>query len=254
METRKISIYDLKPAEYNPRIMPTDEMAKLTTSLRTFGLVDPIIIDLTDNNTIIGGHQRYEALIHLDEEELTLIPLGDIGLVINETNIRIKDKNDQKALNLALNKIRGGWDWNKVDEILLDLNSDGYQIDLTGFDEEDINLYDVNIEDEINNELDKGVSEWDKKQNTREEEVKQFNKNVSITRIYYEPGDTIYLGNHKLILGEYDYIPYQINLQDEIRVTVPAKDKLKLIEDNQDIINRHKQEEQKHARMRREII
>lgn len=147
METSKISIYDLKPAEYNPRVMPSDEMDKLTTSLRTFGLVDPIIIDLTDNNTIIGGHQRYEALMHLDEEDLTLIPLGDIGLVINETSIRIKDKNDQKALNLALNKIQGEWDYDKRDIILTELNADGYNIELTGFTEDELKLdLDLNID------------------------------------------------------------------------------------------------------------
>lgn len=153
MQFEKININEIKPAEYNPRIMPPEEMEKLKTGLNTFGLVDPIIIDLTDNNTVIGGHQRLEVLKEIDEEmELQLIRLGDIGLVIKETKLKIKDKNDQKALNLALNKISGTWDYQKLDDELLELTEDNYQIELTGFNTEDINLElenDINIDDLI---------------------------------------------------------------------------------------------------------
>lgn len=141
LKTRTINIEELKPAEYNPRVMPPSEQLKLKNGLETFGLVDPIIIDLTDENTVIGGHQRLEVLKEIDDEqELTLIPLGDIGLVIRETDLKIKDKNDQKALNLALNKIQGDWDYSKLDDLLLELSDDHYQIELTGFDEQDITL------------------------------------------------------------------------------------------------------------------
>lgn len=139
LKTTKINIQDLKPAEYNPRIMQTEEQEKLKQGLTTFGLVDPIIIDLTDNNTVIGGHQRLEILKQLNPDtELLLIKLGDIGLVIKETDLKIKDKNDQKALNLALNKIHGDWDYKKLDDLLLSLNDENYNIALTGFDDDDL--------------------------------------------------------------------------------------------------------------------
>lgn len=141
LKTTKINIQDLKPAEYNPRIMQPEEQEKLKQGLTTFGLVDPIIIDLTDNNTVIGGHQRLEVLKEINpDEDLTLIKLGDIGLIIKETDLKIKDKNDQKALNLALNKIQGDWDYKKRDELLLELNDVNYNIELTGFDEQDLTL------------------------------------------------------------------------------------------------------------------
>lgn len=63
MEIEKIKITDIKPAEYNPRQITSEELTKLTNSISTFGLVDPIIINLK-NNKIIGGHQRYEVLIN----------------------------------------------------------------------------------------------------------------------------------------------------------------------------------------------
>ncbi len=172
-----INIQDIHPAEYNPRIMPEDEYNKLKNSLDTFGLVDPIIIDLKHDNTIIGGHQRYEVLNdNDDEQELTLIKLGDIGLIIKDENIKIHDINDQKALNLALNKISGEWDYSKLDDLLIELNDDHYDIELTGFDtkdiliEDSITLEDTNMEDnvetlyEVPNEIKTKIKKGDKYQ------------------------------------------------------------------------------------------
>ena len=145
MQTSKINIQSIKPASYNPRIMPEEEYNKLKNSLDTFGLVDPIIIDLKHDNTIIGGHQRYQVLIDdNDEQELTLIELGDIGLIIKDIELKINDTNDQKALNLALNKISGEWDYQKLDDILIELSNDDYLIELTGFDETDVLLNNIN--------------------------------------------------------------------------------------------------------------
>ena len=139
MEFETININDLKPAEYNPRIMPPEEQDKLENNLKTFGLVDPIIIDLTDNNTVIGGHQRLEVLKNInDEQELHLLKMGDIGLVFKELDFKIKDKNDQKALNLSLNKIQGEWDYSKLDDLLIELSEENYNLELTGFDDEEI--------------------------------------------------------------------------------------------------------------------
>ena len=78
-------------------------MNKLKNSIETFGLVDPIIINL-DNNTIIGGHQRYKALNKLGIESLNLIKLGGIGWCFVNDNIAKLDENYEKALNISLNK------------------------------------------------------------------------------------------------------------------------------------------------------
>lgn len=166
MKTNNINITQLNPAEYNPRVMSTGEYNKLKNSLDTFGLVDPIIVDIKHDNTIIGGHQRYQVLYDEDpEQELQLIPLGDVGLVIKNTDIKIQDVNDQKALNLALNKITGDWDYNKLDELLVELHDANYQVELTGFDEvelqssllgDEINKWDIELtDDDVVNEDDK---------------------------------------------------------------------------------------------------
>lgn len=140
MELEKIKITDIKPADYNPRRISDDEFLKLQNSISTFGVVDPIIINLK-NNKIIGGHQRYDVL--LDEymkegnflEELHLLRLRDVGWVFPDTDLEIKSEDHEKALNLALNKISGEWDEPKLKDLLEELSLSDLDIELTGFDD-----------------------------------------------------------------------------------------------------------------------
>ena len=77
-----IKITDIKPSIYNPRTIDDENFQKLKQSLNQYGLVDPIVINLKNDNTIIGGHQRYKALLeehNNDSNDLYLIRLGDIG-------------------------------------------------------------------------------------------------------------------------------------------------------------------------------
>ena len=139
IDVEKIKITDLIPSDYNPRIMPENEATKLKNSLETFGLVDPIVINLK-NNHIIGGHQRFDVLIdqHLEDnkifDELNLIRLGDIGWVFTDTELTVESEDHEKALNLSLNKISGEWDTEKLFVILEELEVNDFDLGLTGFD------------------------------------------------------------------------------------------------------------------------
>lgn len=138
MEIEKIKVNELKKANYNPRLMPKSEMKKLKNSIKEFGVVDPIIINLK-NNTIIGGHQRFEALAELDsEDEWHLLKLGDVGWVFPDTDLKIENESHEKALNIALNRISGEWDYEKLNEVLTELEDSDYDTALTGFDDEEI--------------------------------------------------------------------------------------------------------------------
>lgn len=154
LDVEKIKITDIIPSDYNPRIMPENESTKLKNSLETFGLVDPIVINLK-NNHIIGGHQRFDVLIdqHLEDnkifEELNLIKLGDIGWVFTDTDLKIESEDYEKALNLALNKISGEWDSEKLSVVLNDLELGDFNLDLTGFNGFDEELEFKNILDKV---------------------------------------------------------------------------------------------------------
>lgn len=152
IEISTIKITDIKPAEYNPRIMSQLEHKKLRNSMETFGVVDPIIINLK-NNHIIGGHQRYNVLLDKSMEdnefikELHLIKLGDVGWAFPESDLEVKDDDHEKGLNLALNNIEGEFDLQKLEPILTDLKDIGFDIELTGFS--DIELTELNLENNL---------------------------------------------------------------------------------------------------------
>lgn len=127
---------ELKYANYNPRkkLKPEDkEYQKIKNSIEEFGYVEPIIIN--NDNTIIGGHQRLTVLNDLGYKEVDVIQI-DI------------DKTKEKALNIALNKITGEWDYSLLGDLLLDLDSLNYDLEITGFDLDEIENIMAPIEEE----------------------------------------------------------------------------------------------------------
>ena len=108
LRTERRKLADLKAAEYNPRkaLTPDDaEYQKIRRSIEEFGYVDPIIIN--EDETIIGGHQRATVLKDLGYQEVDVVVVA-------------LDKQREKALNIALNKITGEWDEVKLKDLLLD--------------------------------------------------------------------------------------------------------------------------------------
>lgn len=126
MNIQKINILKLKPSEYNPRkdLKPEDEeYKKIKNSILEFGYVSPIIIN--SDMTVIGGHQRLKVLKELGYEQIQCI-------IVN------LDKNKEKALNLALNKISGEWDDEKLEQILAELKKTDIDMNITGFSNDEI--------------------------------------------------------------------------------------------------------------------
>lgn len=124
MEIRRVPVSKLNPAAYNPRkdLQPGDaEYQKLARSLDQFGCVEPVVWNERTGN-VVGGHQRLKILLAAGETEL------DVSVV------NLSDA-DEKALNIALNKIAGEWDTAALTELLRELSADS-SIDetLTGFD------------------------------------------------------------------------------------------------------------------------
>ncbi len=96
MKIEKVKIHDLNPAEYNPRKMTLKQYEDLKNSLEKFGCVDPIIIN--SDNTIVGGHQRVRIMVELGA---TQVPVVRVNL----------SKEDEKELNVRLNKNTGEFDF-----------------------------------------------------------------------------------------------------------------------------------------------
>ena len=133
MQTEKVNMESLVSPEYNPRTITSEEMEKLKNSINEFGYVDPIIVNRV-NNHIVGGNQRFLALKELGYDEVDVIFIDE------------EDINREKALNIALNKISGDWDEEKLENIFQDLEFNGFDLTFTGFD--NVELQDFNIERE----------------------------------------------------------------------------------------------------------
>lgn len=187
LNIKKIKIEDIKPARYNPRSISDKDFKKLSESIEQFGLVDPIIINLKNHN-IIGGHQRFDYLYYEKKDtELHLIELGDIGWVFSDTDLEIKDDNHEKALNLALNRISGEWNYDELNKLLdelaeFDLDKvTGFDYDLDEIDYEFIPLndeytnYDISDDDEILKDDDELIDDEDIHDKSIEENIKEKN-------------------------------------------------------------------------------
>lgn len=129
MEIVSMKLDDLNPAAYNPRkaLASGDvEYEQIKQSILTFGMVEPIVWNRRTGN-VVGGHQRLTVLRDLGHET-TCVSVIDVS------------ESQEKALNVALNKITGDWDDEKLSALLDELAADADEmlITLTGFTEEEL--------------------------------------------------------------------------------------------------------------------
>jgi DNA modification methylase len=126
MEVRKVPIDKLVPAGYTPRkdLKPGDpEYEKLKRSMDEFGYVEPIIWNKQTGH-VVGGHQRLKILQAQGEQAVDCVVVD-------------MEENKEKALNIALNKISGEWDDEKLKILLEELTAINMQ-DITGFTEDEL--------------------------------------------------------------------------------------------------------------------
>src|SRR3990167_10369698 len=126
MDVENIPIAEIIPYSKNPRKndKAVDIVAK---SIKEFGFKVPIILD--KNNVIIAGHTRLKAAIKLGLFEVPVIWADDLT------------PEQVKAFRIMDNKSTEYADWNmdllKIE--LLDLKNANYDLDLTGFNEIELN-------------------------------------------------------------------------------------------------------------------
>lgn len=152
MKVVKKQIDALLPAVYNPRkdLTPDDkEYQKIKRSIEEFGYIEPIVYNVT-TNTIVSGHQRLKVLKELGYTEIDVVE-------IKETEER------EKALNIALNKIDGEWDMATLKDLLQDLDTGEMDMDLTGFEDWELEqlMTQFHVEEEFEDEYE-DVEEMDK--------------------------------------------------------------------------------------------
>lgn len=164
---------DLLPADYNPRkdLKPGDaEYEKLKRSIEQFGYVEPVIWNKTTGR-VVGGHQRLKVLM-------------DMGMTEVDCVVVEMDEDKEKALNIALNKISGDWDKDKLALLIADLQGADFDVSLTGFEP-------AEIDDLFKDTLKDGVKDDD------------FDVGAELEKhTFSKAGDIWTLGRHRLICGD----------------------------------------------------
>ena len=164
---------ELLPADYNPRkdLKPGDaEYEKLKRSIEQFGYVEPVIWNKTTGR-VVGGHQRLKVLM-------------DMGITEVECVVVEMAEDKEKALNIALNKISGDWDKDKLALLIADLQGADFDVSLTGFDP-------AEIDDLFKDSLKDGVKE------------DGFDVDAELQKpTFSKAGDIWQLGRHRLICGD----------------------------------------------------
>lgn len=157
----------LVPYANNARTHSDEQVKKLQASLREFGFINPVLID--KDNTIIAGHGRVMAA---KKEGFTEVPC-----------LRVEHLTEaqKKAYILADNRLAedAGWDQEMLKIELESLNELNFDIELTGFTMDDIQI------DEEETEVQE--DEFDE---TLPEEPKS------------KLGDVYQLGRHRLMCGD----------------------------------------------------
>ncbi|MEN1969008.1 site-specific DNA-methyltransferase [Lentibacillus sp. N15] len=180
MDIRSISINKINPAPYNPRIdlRPGDEeYEKLKRSLDEFGYVEPLVWNEQTGN-LVGGHQRFKILM---EQNPTEVDVSVVDLSLTK----------EKALNIALNKISGQWDDEKLATLLQELTDTDIGMEITGFDSGDLDELLDNLPPDTG--IDDPVEEDDFDVDAAVENIKEPET---------EYDDVWKLGNHLLVCGD----------------------------------------------------
>jgi len=176
MEYKLRKISELKASEYNPREIDEKNFNNLKKSLQSYGWLSPVVINTFPGreNIVISGHQRIKAAQELGQGE---VPIAEVNV----------DEIKEKALNLALNKISGTFEEDKLIDVLQAIDSKNEDLlGLTGFNTEEI-LYLLGLRDREKEDI---------FASSAEDEFDTGNK-YSI-----QLGDIIKLDNHTIICGD----------------------------------------------------
>lgn len=165
-----VEISKLIPYINNARTHSKEQITKLRSSLREFGFINPVIIDTEYN--VIAGHGRIEAA---KQENITEVPCVFVEYLTPA---------QKRAYIIADNRMAmdAGWDEELLKIEIEALQSEAFDMDLTGFEEQEIaDLFNT------------------------EQEVQQddFNIDEELSKpTITKRGDVWLLGNHRLVCGD----------------------------------------------------
>ncbi len=169
MEIKTVKINELKPHPKNPRVHPDSAIEKLERSIKEYGWTNPVLVSA--DGYVLAGHARLKAAEKAGIKEVPVIYLPLEGAKAEAYLIadnRLQDETD--------------WDYEKLKDLLQELDTGEFDLELTGFDMGEIEdlVAQIHVPEEI-----------------IEDEVPEP-PDEPITK----PGDLWILGRHRLLCGD----------------------------------------------------
>jgi DNA modification methylase len=171
MEIKEVEVTALIPYAKNSRTHDDAQVAQIAASIKEFGWTNPILID--GDKGIIAGHGRLMAARKLKMDKVPVIELS--GMTDAQKKAYVIADN-----RLALN---AGWDNAMLTIELQDLEDEGFDLSLTGFDKDELDALLNPIEET------EGLTDEDAVPDVPEEPKTKL-------------GDIYILGNHRLMCGD----------------------------------------------------
>lgn len=142
-----VKISELKPYEKNARTHSEEQIKKIADSIKEFGFINPVLIDGDKN--IIAGHGRILGAKLLGMDKVPCLYIEDLT------------EAQKRAYIIADNKLAldAGWDEEILKEELTALNDMDFNIELTGFTLDDLELDEDMEPEEDNFNIDEALAE-----------------------------------------------------------------------------------------------
>lgn len=170
MKIQEVAVNKLIPYAKNSRTHSPEQIGQIAASIKEFGFRNPILVDGVG---IIAGHGRLLAAQKLGLDQVPTIDCSDMT------------DSQKKAYIIADNKLalNAGWDNAMLTIELQDLEDEGFDLTLTGFDDKELDAL-LNVIEGTD-----GLTDEDAVPDVPEEPK---------TKI----GDIYILGNHRLMCGD----------------------------------------------------
>lgn len=126
LKVENVAISKITPFARNARTHSDKQIDQIAASMREFGWTNPILVD--EKRTIIAGHGRLIAAKKVGFKQVPIIILSGLSPA------------QRRALVIADNKIplQSAWDTDLLRLELQDLRDQGFNLNLTGFDDMEI--------------------------------------------------------------------------------------------------------------------
>jgi len=169
MQIKEVAVDKLIPYAKNSRTHSPEQVGQIAASIKEFGFRNPILVDGVG---IIAGHGRLMAAQKLGLDKVPTIDCSDMT------------ESQKKAYIIADNKLalNAGWDTTMLTVEMKDLEDEGFDLTLLGFDDKELNAL-------LQPDIIDGLTDEDAIPDVPEEPKTKL-------------GDIYILGNHRIMCGD----------------------------------------------------